>query len=233
MGGEVKCEKKNRKMKMLIFAALSAVVILAAAFAAMHVINQSEASAASGDTAESGESMASGNSAASRDAATSGNSAASGSSRQSSLKPVLVDCSDQNSVALYDRKVSDVNDTASVVKLLDAMKLEAFAGKYSVKITGTGENCKLFIEMKNPVKKSDQETFNNNMEIYAQQMLALIVEINEVEWSCPAEAEGSPEDSVTGAVDVAAATQALGMDVKKFGASSAEVHKLLLMQAGN
>lgn len=206
---------------MLIFAALSAVIILAVAFAVMPVNNQSEASAASGDTTASGESV------------DSGDSVASGSSWRSSLEPVLVDCSDQNSVVLYDRKVSDVNDTASVVKLLDAMKLEAFAGKYSVKITGTGENCKLFIEMKNPVKKSEQETFNNNMEIYAQQMLALIVEINKVEWSCPAESEGSPEESVTGAVDAAAATQVLGMDVKKFGTSSAEVHKLLLMQARN
>lgn len=139
----------------------------------------------------------------------------------------------ENAKALFDNRVTDFNDTASIVKLLDLMMLEPAIGEFTVQIYNRDGLDIMRINIETSVKKSDKDVFDNALEIYAQQLMALVEGIDEVEWTCPVCSDGSPEETVTVSVSAADASEKLGTDVKSFGTSSSEFHKLLMKQAGS
>lgn len=141
-----------------------------------------------------------------------------------------IDSSEQNISALYDNKVDDINDTAAIAKLLEAMKLETITGKFTVEISKKKGMTVLDLKVKDVIHDTDKDKFDTNMKIYAQQMLALITEIDKVEWSCPVTSEGSPEETITGSLDMTSASEELGSDVKSFGKSQENLRKLLIKQ---
>lgn len=146
---------------------------------------------------------------------------------------MLVNSSVENSKALFDNRVTDFNDTASVAKLLDLMMLEPAVGKYTVQIYNRDGSDIMRLNIENAVRESDKDVFDSTLEIYAQRLMALVEGIDEVEWTCPVCSDGSSEETVTVSLNTADASEKLGADIKLFGTSSSEFHKLLMKQSGS
>lgn len=142
-----------------------------------------------------------------------------------------VNSSEQNSALLYKNRVSDIDDTAGIVRLLDAMNFENAAGKYTVKIYEKDGIDVMSFNITDAVGEADGKLFDRNMGIFAQQLMALIEDIEKVEWNYPVDSTGSPEESATGSLTADEASDEVGEDIHSFGTSAAQLHRLLLIQA--
>lgn len=142
-----------------------------------------------------------------------------------------VNSSEQNSALLYKNRVSDIDDTAGIVRLLDAMNFENAAGKYTVKIYEKDGIDVMSFNITDAVGETDGKLFDRNMGIFAQQLMALIEDIEKVEWNYPVDSTGSPEESATGSLTADEASDEVGEDIHSFGTSAAQLHRLLLIQA--
>ncbi|MGN0703507.1 MAG: DUF4825 domain-containing protein [Lentihominibacter sp.] len=142
-----------------------------------------------------------------------------------------VNSSEQNSALLYENRVSDIDDTAGIVRLLDAMNFENAVGKYTVKIYERDGIDVMSFEMSDTVAEADEKTFERNMGLFAQQLMALIEGIEKVEWNYPVASTGSPEESATGSLTADEASDEVGEDINSFGTSASQLHRLLLIQA--
>lgn len=142
-----------------------------------------------------------------------------------------VNSSEQNSALLYENRVSDIDDTAGIVRLLDAMNFENAVGKYTVKIYERDGIDVMSFEMSDTVAEADEKTFERNMGLFAQQLMALIEGIEKVEWNYPVASTGSPEESATGSLTADEASDEVGEDIHSFGTSASQLHRLLLIQA--
>ena len=144
---------------------------------------------------------------------------------------VTVNSSEQNSALLYKNRVSDIDDTAGIVRLLDAMNFENAAGKYTVKIYEKDGIDVMSFNITDAVGEADGKLFDRNMEIFAQQLMALIEDIEKVEWNYPVDSTGSPEESASGCLTADEASDEVGEDIHSFGTSAPQLHRLLLIQA--
>lgn len=142
-----------------------------------------------------------------------------------------VNSSEQNSALLYKNRVSDIDDTAGIVRLLDAMNFENAAGKYTVKIYEKDGIDVMSFNITDAVGETDGKLIDRNMGIFAQQLMALIEDIEKVEWNYPVDSTGSPEESATGSLTADEASDEVGEDIHSFGTSAAQLHRLLLIQA--
>ena len=142
-----------------------------------------------------------------------------------------VNSSEQNSALLYKNRVSDIDDTAGIVRLLDAMNFENAAGKYTVKIYEKDGIDVMSFNITDAVGETDGKLIDRNMGIFAQQLMALIEDIEKVEWNYPVDSIGSPEESATGSLTADEASDEVGEDIHSFGTSAAQLHRLLLIQA--
>ena len=142
-----------------------------------------------------------------------------------------VNSSEQNSALLYKNRVSDIDDTAGIVRLLDAMNFENAAGKYTVKIYEKDGIDVMSFNITDAVGETDGKLIDRNMGIFAQQLMALIEDIEKVEWIYPVDSTGSPEESATGSLTADEASDEVGEDIHSFGTSAPQLHRLLLIQA--
>lgn len=138
--------------------------------------------------------------------------------------------SGEHAAALFSCKVEDVHNTAAVVALLETMDMESINGKYAVQIAAGDEGQKLTLTTEEAVREADVKKFNKSMEQRAQQMLALIPQLDTVEWIYSVKNENGTEQAV-GSIDEAAAAKALGDDAESFGKSEQSFRKLLALQA--
>lgn len=145
------------------------------------------------------------------------------------VEGVNVDASDTHAAALFACKVDDLHNSAAVAKLLNAMKMEDVTGKYAVQIAKKDGAQVLTLTTDLPVKSGNEVAFHANMEKYAQQMLALIPQLDKVEWIYSVETSGG-EEQAEGVMDDAAATEALGKAPEDYGKSERAFGKLLATQ---
>lgn len=155
------------------------------------------------------------------------------SSGETSVSAWTVDDSAAHAKALYKCAVSDVGDTASVVDLLETMKLTSVSGEYTAKISSKDGQEVLSLTLSDEISKKDQKVFNNNMKLCAQQMLALIPGVQMVEWSYPVKSDGAEAEQTTVSLDVDGAKEGLSHDIRDYGKSAKAVQKLLSEQAGS
>lgn len=153
------------------------------------------------------------------------------SSGETSVSAWKVDDSAAHAKALYKCAVSDVGDTASVVDLLEAMKLESVSGPYTAEISSKDGQEVLTLTLSDEISKKDQKVFNNNMKLCAQQMLALIPGVQAVEWTYSIESDSAEAEQATVSLDVDGAKEGLSHDIRSYGKSAKAVHKLLREQA--
>ncbi|MDO4545874.1 MAG: DUF4825 domain-containing protein [Bacillota bacterium] len=156
---------------------------------------------------------------------------AAGSADSITVEALSIDDSKSYAKELLECKVDDVNDTAAVAKLFDAMKLEEVTGEYTVTISAGEEAQVLSLTLTKPVAQADKETFDANMQLCAQQMLALIPQVGEVQWNYSVLSDSAKEEAVSVSLDEAGATKELGKNVKNYGNSAGKLQKLLEKQA--
>lgn len=155
------------------------------------------------------------------------------SSGETSVCAWDVDDSAAHAKALYKCAVSDVGDTASVVDLLEAMKLESVSGPYTAEISSKDGQEVLTLTLSDEISKKDQKVFNNNMKLCAQQMLVLIPGVQAVEWMYPVKSDSAEAEQTTVSLDVDGATEGLSHDIRSYGKSAKAVQKLLTEQTGS
>lgn len=131
---------------------------------------------------------------------------------------------------LYKCTVTDINDTESVVKLLDTMSFEEDAGKYTAQISESEGVKVLTLNLLETFKKGDENVFNSNMEMDAQQLLALIPGVEKIQWTYSLESGNATKEDVTVSLDAESAGKELGRDVRDFGKSAEDLQKLLAKQ---
>lgn len=155
------------------------------------------------------------------------------SSGETSVSAWKVDDSAAHAKALYKCAVSDVGDTASVVDLLEAMKLESVSGPYTAEISSKDGQEVLTLTLSDEISKKDQKVFNNNMKLCAQQMLVLIPGVQAVEWMYPVKSDSAEAEQTTVSLDVDGAKEGLSHDIRSYGKSAKTVQKLLTEQTGS
>lgn len=160
----------------------------------------------------------------------SSNGLTSGSNGETDVSEMNIDDSREHASELYNNAVSDINDTTAVVNLLDAMKFEEAAGEYSAVISEEDGVQVLFLDISEQINEDDQKTFNSNMEIYAQQMLALIPGVGKIQWTYSVKSDDASEEKSVVSLDEKGASDILGNDVRSYGKSVKSVKKLLSLQ---
>ena len=132
---------------------------------------------------------------------------------------------------LYAAKVTDINDTAAIVDLFEVMELEDRAGEYTVEISQEGENLVLVLNVAISVNQEDKETFDKNMEVCAQQMLALIPQVDRVQWVYSVTSSSNKAETAVMAVNHVDFNKSLGNAPAKFGESVDAVLEMLKKQS--
>lgn len=148
------------------------------------------------------------------------------------VKAVKIDDSSRCAARLFSAGVADINDTAKVVELFEAMGLEEAIGEYAVEISPDNGVQALKLTVKTPVQQSDKKTFNRNMKKYAQQMLVLIPQVDKVQWSYTVLASNGSKNDATASVSTESFTKKFGNGPDSFGTSKESVQKMLKKQAG-
>ena len=143
---------------------------------------------------------------------------------------VSVDASEARAAELFACKVDDMHDSAAVAMLLTAMGIEDVTGKYTVNIAEKDEAQVLTLTTEMPVKDSEEAAFNTNMEIYAQQMLALIPQLDRVVWIYSVDITEGGEEQAEGSMNDASVEEALGKTPEDYGKSEKAFGKLLSKQ---
>lgn len=131
---------------------------------------------------------------------------------------------------LYEHKVEDINDTALVAELFEEMKLEEIAGEYAVEISQEGETLVLAINVLKDVQNAEKQVFDANMEMCAEQMLALIPQVGRVQWTYPVITDGSKEESSVESLDRVEFASNFGKAPEYYGKSEENLKMLLEKQ---
>lgn len=131
---------------------------------------------------------------------------------------------------LYEYKVEDINDTALVAELFEEMELEEIAGEYTVEISQEGETLVLAINVLKDVQNAEKQVFDANMEMCAEQMLALMPQVGRVQWTYPVITDGSKEESSVESLDRVEFASNFGKAPEYYGKSEENLKKLLEKQ---
>lgn len=161
-----------------------------------------------------------------------GEAAAESSVETTGSQAMKIDTSSDYAEELYGCKVDDVNDTAAVVKLLEAMGLENVTGKYTATIAAEGDIRVLTVTFEDSVQKANKKTLDDNMVICAQQMMALMPSVDKVQWTYSLRSADAEEETTTVSLDEAGAREQLSRNIDKYGESARVFRNLLQEQAG-
>ena len=146
------------------------------------------------------------------------------------VKLMEVDNSAKNAGALFECKVDDINDTASVAKLLEVIGLEEITGKYTVRIDKADGIHVMMLKIDEAVEKAYKENFDYNVQLCAEQVLALVTDVRKVVWEYEVVTKDPKEESAVISIDTEGAGKELGKDVKSLGKSADTVKNLLTIQ---
>lgn len=134
---------------------------------------------------------------------------------------------------LFAAKVESIGDSAAVAKLLETIDLKTKVANYMVELQTKESPKSVNIRLHKTVAEADKDAFDRMVQGYAQQILALITDAEQVQWTYTLiPKEGEPSD-ITIYLKQQQATELLGADVKKYGASEKTIDALLKMQKGN
>ena len=131
---------------------------------------------------------------------------------------------------IYSLKVEDTHDTASVALLLETMGMKDVAGEYTVEIAPADDMKVLTVIAKPVVKAETKRAYDDNMEIIAQQLLALIPGVDQITWNYPVTSSDNKQETVSVSVDAEAASNEIGDDIRSFGDSQRAFEKLVKEQ---
>ena len=143
-----------------------------------------------------------------------------------SSQNMVIDSSSEYADKLYGCLVS------AVVKLLETMGLESVAGKYNATIKTEGDMHILSVSLEDSVQKTGKKVLDGNMKKCAQQIMALVPSVGQVQWTYSLISSEEADETVTVSVDEEAAAEKLSKDIKSYGNSADTFKALLEEQAG-
>lgn len=132
---------------------------------------------------------------------------------------------------LFAAKVQSIGDSASVAALLETIDLKKNVANYRVEIQSAQQPLSMNIRFDKVVGEADKDAFDKAMQKYAEQILALITDAQEVQWTYTLKKQGGQED-VTVFLNEQQAQELLSQNVKAYGESAQAVDALLQKQKG-
>lgn len=134
-------------------------------------------------------------------------------------------------LALYNARVDQLSDTAAIAQLTETIDIKKNMGDYMVTLQLTEESKEMLIAFDVEVYTNEQTAFDENMNMYAQQLLALIADADNVKWTYTLKKENKTE-TIKGSLNCKKASEVLKLDVKDYGESPEMVQTLLNTQKG-
>lgn len=135
----------------------------------------------------------------------------------------------QRAQSLFDAKPESISDPTAVAQLLEKMNLRKNIANYKVTLQTQEEKKGMQITLEKTVTEENKDAFDSEMQKYAELILALIPDADEVQWIYTVKKDSGNEE-VTVYLDTEQATELLNTDVKKFGESAGTVQALLNQQ---
>lgn len=132
---------------------------------------------------------------------------------------------------LYNVRVDDISDSSAVAQLLEKTTMRKGLGGYMVTLNVKESPKGMLIKFEEKVEEAKQKAFEDSIKIYAEQILALVSEAEEVQWTYTL-VKNSKEETIEDYMNIKVATGLLGMDVKEYGKSPEMVQTLLNNQKG-
>lgn len=136
----------------------------------------------------------------------------------------------QQAQLLYDARVEDINDSAAVAKLLETVDLRKNVANYQVTLMVKESPRSMVITFDKTISTAEQQTFDEKMQKYAEQILALTNGADQVQWVYTVKGEDKKKEERNVYLDGERAKELLKNDVKKYGASAKAVQNLLDQQ---
>ena len=84
-------------------------------------------------------------------------------------------------------------------------------------ITAEGDSQTMNLKVAGPVQNADRKVFDSNMQIMAEQLMALTSPVTKVQWTYPVLTADAKEETVTVSLDEAGADDELGKRLKNSG----------------
>jgi len=134
--------------------------------------------------------------------------------------------------ALFDARVDTINNTDAVAKLLETINLRENIAVYTSSVLPNQTPKTLKITFSKVVNEADRITFNANVQKYAIQILALIADAQQVKWIYTVQTNTGQTIRASGVTSVSDSNPLLKENIKQYGASPADVQKLLNVQMG-
>lgn len=134
-------------------------------------------------------------------------------------------------LALYNARVDRISDTAAVAQLTETIDLKKNLGSYIVTLQLAEESNTILITFDVEVYSDKQAAFDESINMYAQQMLALIADADNVKWTYTLK-KGDKAEAVEGSVSKKKASEVLKLSVTDYGESPEMVQTLLNTQKG-
>lgn len=135
----------------------------------------------------------------------------------------------QRAQNLFAAKVDSLEDSAAVAQLLETIDLRKNVAAYTVRLQLEEEPKGMTITFDETVADADKDSFDQNMQQYAELILALVADAQEVQWTYTLRSNGSNEE-VTVYLNEQQATDLLKNSVKQYGESAEMVQALLNQQ---
>ena len=135
----------------------------------------------------------------------------------------------QRAQSLFAAKVDSLEDSAAVAQLLETIDLRKNVAAYTVRLQLDEEPKGMTITFDETVAEADKDSFDQTMQKYAEQILALVTDAQEVQWTYTLRSNGSNEE-VTVYLNEQQATDLLKNNVKQYGESAEMVQALLNQQ---
>lgn len=132
---------------------------------------------------------------------------------------------------LYNVRVDDISDSSAVAQLLEKTTMRKELGGYMVTLNVKKSPKGMLIKFEEKVEEAKQKAFEDSIKIYAEQILALVSEAEEVQWTYTLVKNGK-EETIEDYMNIKVATGLLGMDIKEYGKSPEMVQTLLNNQKG-
>lgn len=139
--------------------------------------------------------------------------------------------SDQ-ALAIYNARVDNVGDTAAVAQLTEAMDVRKNVAPYLVTLKLSDKSNTIVIDYDIVVNANEEAKFNEEATYIAQQLLALVVDLDKVKWNYTLNTTENKEKKASQSLTLEEAGKNLGADLKDYAETPEMVQTLMNNQKG-
>ena len=134
-------------------------------------------------------------------------------------------------LAIYNARVDDIADTGAVAQLTEAIDLRKNVGDYMVTLELAEDANSMQIVFNIEVYENEQTAVDEAINMYAQQLLAMIENADSVKWTYTLK-KGNKTETVEGSMTKKQAGEQLKLDIDEYRETPEMVQTLLNSQKG-